>query len=717
MKLVILLSVMKNVMKKASLMLVICVLVIFSGLKSAAQIKYPVSQKTDIANNYFGVTVPDPYRWLEFDNTGESNNWTKEQNAVTGEYLNTIPFRNDVRIKLQSLSNFPHYASPAKQNGIYYFLKSDGTSQPVLYSQKDLKSEPEVFFDPGKSPATSGQVAGEIAFSKKSKYCAYSTSKPGSDWNTVYVIETATKKILSDKVDWLKLSTIAWQGDAGFYYSRFPEPKGNVRLTTQNRFHSLYFHKIGDPQEADRLVYEDQEHPFRYHFATVTEDDRFLVLYTSEGTTASQIMIRNLDKGDNAPFKMVLEGFKYEAEVFDNDKKYLFVKTNVSAPRYRIVAVNIVNPFVNNWETMIPEQKEVIDAIKPAGGSWIVTYLKDATSTLSQFTTGGYKLRDIALPAVSAATIYPGKLNDNEFFYSYSTFSQPDQIYLAGVQDGKPQLFKGATMDYPADDYETKQLFFNSEDGTKVPMFISYKKGMTPNGKTPVLMNGYGGFNQSLKPQFSEFNLFFMQQGGIYAQVNTRGGSEYGEKWHKGGMNKEKQNAFDDFIAAAEYLVDENYTTESKIAIAGSGNGGLMVAACMVQRPELFKVALPDAGILDMLRFEKFTVGYGWVGEYGSSEDREAFDNLYSYSPLHNLKPGVAYPATLITTSAYNDKVVPAHSYKFAATLQEYQKGTNPVLIRIQLAGDEAETPGLKYLNQQAERLSFAMYNLGMELR
>jgi prolyl oligopeptidase len=707
---------MQEYMKKTTLFsLAVLVLMAF---KTGTPVSYPVSQKSDISNNYFGVSVPDPYRWLEFDNTAESNTWIKNQNITTNKFLNTIPFRNDVRSKLQSLSNFALYSSPKKENGIYYFLKSDGLEkQPVLYSQKDLKSEPEVFFDPNQVSEISKEVMKDIAFSKQSKYCVFNTSKPGSDWETAHVVEVATKQLLADKVEWLKLGTVSWQGEEGFYYSRFPEPKGNGQFSNQNRYHAVYFHRIGEPQSADKLIFEDRENPYRFHFATVTEDDRFLILYSSEGTSATQIMIRQLDKGDNAPFKMVLEGFKYEAEVFDNDKKYLFVKTNVSAPRYRVVEVSLVNPYVNNWETLIPEQKDVLETITQAGGSWFASYLKDATSTLNQYTSGGYKLKEITLPAVSGVTIYPGKLNDNEFFYSYSSFLHPDVIYKYKISDGKSEIFKGTPPSATENVYETKQVFFNSEDGTRIPMFLSYKKGIELNGKNPVLMNGFGGFNQALKPQFSVLNMFFMQQGGIYAQVNTRGGAEYGEKWHKAGMYKEKQNAFDDFTGAAEYLIDENYTSAAKIAIAGSGHGGLMVAASMVQRPELFKVALPDASILDMLRYEKFTVGYNWVGEYGTSDDREEFDNLYSYSPLHNIKPGSAYPATLITTAAYDDRVVPAHSYKFAATLQENQKGNDPVLIRIDETENAAGTPGEKQLNQQADRLAFMMYQLEMPLR
>jgi prolyl oligopeptidase len=690
-----------------------------ASLQTMAQIKYPVSHKTDITNNYFGVDVPDPYRWLEFEGTEETKQWVKEQNQTTESYLSGIPFRNELRKKLNALWNYPKYELPHKENGIYYFFKNDGLqNQSVLYSQKDLKSEPEVFLDPNKFSDSGTAALGELSFSKKGKYCAYTVSQAGSDWSSGYVMEVATKKLLGDTINWLKFTTISWQGDEGFYYSRYPEPKDNGRWTNQNRNHAVYYHKVGDPQSADKLVYEDQEHPFRFHFASVTEDDRFLLLYTSEGTSAMQIMMRTLSKGDKAPFRMVLEGFKYEAEVFDNDKKYLFAKTNVSAPRYRVVAINLINPFVNNWETMIPEQKEVLETIKPCGGSWFGAYLKDASSTVSQFTTGGYKLKDISLPAVCAATVYGGKMNDDDFFYSYSSFVQPTQIFRLHVSDRKTELFKGSEINQADTAIETKQVFFNSEDGTRVPMFITHKKGLQLDGTNPVLMFGYGGFNVPLKPEFNVSNLFFIEQGGIYVQVNTRGGSEYGEKWHNSGKLKDKQNVFDDFIGAAEYLVDEKYTNSSKIAIAGRSNGGLLVGACMVQRPELFRVALPEVGVLDMLRYQKFTIGASWIGEYGSSDDRNEFDNLYSYSPLHNLKADVTYPATLITTADHDDRVVPAHSFKFAARLQECQKGSNPVLIRVETdAGHGEGKPTSKALEEASDKLSFLMYNLAMDLK
>lgn len=688
-------------------------LLVMSGFAftTGSVLKYPATNKLTVTTNYFGVNVADPYRWLEFDGTPESESWIKAENETTEAYLKNIPFRGSIHSQLQSLLNYPKYSAPRKENGTYYYFKAEGAQQPVFYSQKDLKSEPEVFIDPNK--LGTNVSLDDVAFSKKGKYCAYATSKSGSGWQTAFIMDAKTKQVLTDKVEWMKLSSIQWQGDAGFYYSRYPEPKGNGRFSNQSRYHSVYFHKVGDPQSADRLVYEDKEHPFYYHFAQVTDDDRFLVLYTSEGTSGSQIMVRDLNKGDDAPFKMILEGFKYEAKVFDNDKKNLYVITNVSAPRYRVAMVSLINPFVNNWETLIPEQKDVLESVKPAGGNWFATYLKDATSTMSQYTMGGYKLRDIQIPAFASATASAGHADDNEFFYSYSTFTQPEQLYRMKISDGKPELFKGEKLPFSPADYETKQVFFNSEDGTRVPMFLTYKKGMQLNGQNPVLMTAYGGLNQPVTPAYDATNMLFMQQGGIYAVVNTRGGSEYGEKWHKAAIGKDKQNAFDDFIAAAEYLQDEKYTNPAKTAIEGATHGGLLVAASMLQRPELFKVAMTDAALLDMLRYEKFTTAYGWEGEYGTAEDREEFDNLYSYSPVQNVKAGVKYPATFITTSDHDDVIVPAHSYKFTAALQEVQpSGANPVLIRV--SGEKASSENL--VDKETDRTAFLFYNLGMNI-
>ena len=529
-------------------------------------------------------------------------------------------------------------------------------------------------------------------------------------------MDVASKKLLTDKVEWIKLSSIQWQGDLGFYYSRYPEPKGNGRFSNQSRYHSVYFHKVGDPQSADKLIYEDKEHPYHYHFAQVTNDDRFLILYVSEGTSASQVMFRNIDKGDNAPFKTILEGFKYEAQVFDNDKKNLYVKTNISAPRYRVVAVSLSNTYVNNWETVIPEQKDLLLSIKPAGENWFGTYLKDASATISQFTMGGYKLRDIPLPAFASASTSAGKNDDNEMLYSYSTFTQPEQLYRLNISNGKSELFKGSDLPFSSADFETKQVFFNSEDGTRIPMFLTYKKGIQLNGENPVLISALGGLNQAATPAYDPLNMAFVQQGGIYALVNTRGGSEYGEKWHKAGMGKDKQNAFDDFAAAAEYLQDEKYTKPNKTAISGTGHGGLLVSATMVQRPELFRVALVNEALTDMLRYEKFTTAYGWEGEYGTSDDREEFDNLYSYSPIQNIKAGGKYPATFITTGNRNERIVPAHSYKLAATLQENQAGDNPVLLKVSDDAGNTKRQDL-LLEKESDRLAFLMYHLAMTPR
>lgn len=679
-------------------------------------IKYPVAKKIENSTNYFGVAVADPYRWLELDGTPETNTWIKQENQTTEDYLNTISFRGGIQNQLQSFINHPTYSSPLKVNGVYYFFKNEGIqTSAVFYAQKDLKSEPEVFIDPGKPGGKGNVMIDNVIFSKKGKYVAFSTKKPGSDWQTAYVMDVATKQLLPGKTEWIKLSTLQWQGDEGYYYSRYPEPAGNDHFSNQIRNHSVYFHKLGDPQSSDRLVYEDKEHPYRFHYAQVTEDDRYLMIYSTEGSTGSQLMVRDLYKGNNAPFKTILEGFNYEVKVIDSEKKILYAITNVSAPRNRIVMIDLDNPYVNNWETVIPESKDVLQAVSPAGGNWFVTFQRDASNLMSEYTMGGYKLRDIALPPYSTVITGNGRLNDTEFLYGFSNFTQPLQLYRLNILTGKSEIFKGSEPVYSPVDFETKQVFVNSEDGTRIPMFLTYKKGLQLNGQNPVLMTAFGGMKVSETPGYDVANLLFMQQGGIYAVVNTRGGLEYGDKWHKAATGIDKQNAFDDFIAAVKYLQDEKYTNPSKTAIQGSTHGGLLVAVSMVQHPELFEVAMPDAALTDMLRYHKFTTAYGWEGEYGISDDREAFDNLYSYSPIHNLKPGVKYPAIFITTSIRDDKVVPAHSYKFAAALQEFQTGINPVLLRISEDDDTKSIPrGI--VDKQTDRMAFLMYNLGMKI-
>jgi prolyl oligopeptidase len=529
-------------------------------------------------------------------------------------------------------------------------------------------------------------------------------------------METGSKKALSDNLKWLKFSSLSWIGDDGFVYSRYPEPDEKSKLSGQNQFHMVYFHKIGTPQSEDILLYRDEANPLRYHFAYVTEDQRFLILNISNGTSGVEIRALDLTKGMKSPFKTILQGFENEANVLDNDGDLLLVLTNKSAANYKVVAIPFSNPDEANWKTLIAEQPEVLEFVSTAGGYFFAGYLKDASSRVVQYTYSGKKLRDLPLPGIGSASGFSGKRSDKDLFYTYTSFTTPNSIFRLNAETGESTLFRKSEVQFDTYAFVTEQIFFTSKDGTKVPMFATYKKGLVKNGANPVLLYGYGGFNIPLTPYFSISNLFFMEQGGIYVSVNLRGGSEYGESWHKAGMLEKKQNVFDDFISAAEHLIKSGFTNPQKIAISGGSNGGLLVGACMTQRPDLFKVALPAVGVLDMLRFHKFTVGFGWIVEYGCADNPTDFPYLYKYSPLHNLKPGVSYPATLITTADHDDRVVPAHSFKFAARLQECQQGDAPVLIRVDVnAGHGAGKPTSKIIDETADVLSFVMWHLDMK--
>lgn len=696
----------------------ISLLLIFFGTInfSMAQIKYPESKKGNVTDNYHGTSVPDPYRWLEDDNSEETKAWVKAQNDVTFKYLAAIPYRPKIRARLEQMWNYPKYSAPAREGDFYYFYKNDGLqNQAVLYRQKGLDGTPEVFIDPNTLSKEGIAALGSVSFSKNSKYCAYTVSKAGSDWSEGFIMEVSGKKLLGEKIEWMKFSGLGWVGDDGFYYSRYPKPDEKSKLSGQNQFHMVYYHKLGTPQSEDILVYEDKANPLHYHFAGVTEDQQYLVINKSQGTSGVELLARKLSDGLNAPFKVVFNGFDFEANVIDSEGGDLLVQTNKGAPNYRVVAIPFYHPEETNWKVVIPEQKEVMESAGTAGGFIFASYLKDASARVVQYDVKGTKIRDIQLPGLGTVGGFGAKKKDSELFYTFTSFTQPNTVFKFNIKDGKSELFRASEVKFNPADFTTEQVFFTSKDGTKVPMFLSYKKGIKKDGSNPVLLYGYGGFNISMTPAFSISNLFFMEQGGIYASVNLRGGNEYGEAWHKGGMLEKKQNVFDDFIGAAEYLIAQKYTQPAKLAIRGGSNGGLLVGACMTQRPDLFKVALPAVGVMDMLRFQKFTVGFGWVVEYGSSDNAKDFEYLYKYSPLHNLKPGTAYPATMVTTADHDDRVVPAHSFKFAATLQEYHKGNNPVLIRVDVdAGHGAGKPTSKTIDEAADVWSFVMWNLGM---
>jgi prolyl oligopeptidase len=684
-----------------------------------AQLQYPESKKGETVENYHGTSVADPYRWLEDDNSEDTKAWVQAQNKVTFDYLATIPQRDKIKRRLEQLWNYPRYSSPSKKSDFYYYYKNDGLqNQSVLYRQKGLSGKPEEFLNPNTLNKEGIAALGGTSFSKTGKYFAYTIAVAGSDWQEGYVMETGTKKLLKDKIKWTKFGGFSWNGDDGFYYSGYDEPDEKTKLSKQNQFHKVFYHKLGTDQSKDILIYEDKEHPLRYHGAGLTEDGRFLILGISEGTSGSEIWYKDMKDPSQDKFNLLVKGFATEPDVIDNNKDRILLKTNDGTPNYKVVLVDPKNPGKENWKTIIPEKEEALQGVGTAGGYLFASYLKDASTKVYQYTYDGKLVREIKLPGIGSAGGFGGEKTDKEFFYTYSSFSSPPSIYRYNILTGQSTLFRKTEVKIKTEDFVTEQVFFTSKDGTKVPMFLTYKKGLVRNGQNPVLIYGYGGFNIPVTPGFSTSNAFFIEQGGIYVSVTLRGGSEYGEKWHKAGMLENKQNVFDDFIGAAEHLIKEKYTNNSKIAIRGGSNGGLLVGAAMTQRPDLFKVVLPAVGVMDMLRFHKFTVGWGWAVEYGNADSAKQFPYLYKYSPYHNLKPGVSYPATMVTTADHDDRVVPAHSFKFAARLQEYHTGTNPVLIRVDVnAGHGAGKPTSKQIDEATDIWSFVMYNLGMSFK
>lgn len=697
---------------------ILLVLLLSAPLFLAAQLQYPETKKTDIKDDYHGISVDDPYRWLEDDNSEETKAWVTAQNKVTQDYLASIPYRDKVKKRLEELWNYPKYGSPSKKGDYYYFSKNDGLqNQSIIYRQKGLKGKPEVFFDPNKLSADGTAALGAWSFSKKNKYIAYTVAMSGSDWQEAFVLDAASGKKLEDNLKWIKFSGLSWKADEGFYYSRYPEPDEKTKLSKQNQFHQVWYHKVGTPQSEDILVHKDEDHPFRNMGGGMTEDNRFLIINTSEGTSGGEIWVKDM-KAAEPKLTLLIPGFSTSPGVITNVGDKLLVRTNDDAPNYKVVLIDPKQPGKENWKTIIPEKEEVLQGVGIGGGYMYASYLKDASTKVYQYKYDGNLVREIKLPGIGSAGGFGGDKDAKEFFYTFSSFSYPPSIFRYDITTGKSTLFRKTEVKFDVSQFETKQVFFPSKDGTKVPMFLTYRKGLKLDGNNPVLIYGYGGFNIPSTPGFSISNAFFMEQGGIYAVVNLRGGSEYGEKWHKGGMKENKQNVFDDFIGAAEYLVKEKYTNSSKIAIRGGSNGGLLVGAAMTQRPDLFKVAIPQVGVMDMLRYHKFTIGWAWAVEYGRSDSAEHFNYLYKYSPLHNLKPGVSYPATIVTTADHDDRVVPAHSFKFAAALQAAHAGVQPTLIRIETkAGHGAGKPTSKQIEEAADIWSFTMYNLDMPFK
>lgn len=686
--------------------------------KKIMVLPYPNTHKEGVVNDYFGTQVADPYQWLENDTATEVIQWVKEQNKVTTNYLEQIPYREQIKKRLTEIWNFPKYSSPFKEGEWYYFFKNSGLeNQSILYRQKGLNGEPEVFLDPNKLSADGTASLASFTFSKDHKYCAIGIAQSGSDWNELFVMDVATKQKTTDVIKWVKFSGATWYKN-GFYYSRYDEPKKGKEFSNQNEYMKIYYHTLGLDQTKDVLVYEDKAHPLRYFNAGITEDERFMFINISEGTSGNEVLIKDLSKNEKT-FSLLFKGFENNYSIVDNKGDRILATTDKGAAKYKLIEVDPTQPAEKNWKTIIAESDDLLEGVSYWGGKLFASYLKDASTRLYKFNGDGSGKEEIQLPGIGTASAIGGKKDDTETFYTFSSFTNPGEIYKYDLTTGKSELFRKTEVNFNAADFETKQVFYTSKDGTKVPLFIMHKKGLKLDGTNPTLLYGYGGFNISLTPSFSVSRIMFLEQGGVYAIATLRGGGEYGEDWHKAGMLEKKQNVFDDFISAAEFLISEKYTSSSKLAIHGGSNGGLLVGACMTQRPELFKVAIPAVGVLDMLKYHKFTIGWGWAVEYGSSEKKEQFDYLIKYSPLHNVKEGVNYPATMIMTADHDDRVVPAHSFKFAAELQsKQQKDGNPTLIRIDSkAGHGAGKPTTKLIEDAADMWSFVLWNLNAEVK
>lgn len=690
------------------------VLALAACQKEAAKLTYPVTKKVDQVDDYFGTKVADPYRWLEDDNAEEVKAWVQAQNAVTFGYLDTIPFRPKIKERLTEIFNYPRYSSPFRAGEYYFFYKNDGLqNQSVYYIQKGLDGTPEVFLDPNQLSPDGTVRIGIVGVSTDDRYVALSRGEAGSDWTELRVMEIATKQELPDRVQWVKFSGAAWKGN-GFFYSGYDKPAPGEELKGKNEFMKIFYHTLGDPQEKDSIVYEDKEHPLRTYGAGTTEDEKYLFIILSEGTSGSEVCIRDLTKKD-AKFDLLVKGFAYDSAPFEVIDGKVLVYTNVDAPNYRVVLIDPKNPAKENWQTVIPEKPEVLSGAGTAGGYLFTNYLKDANSKIFQHMLDGSLIREIGLPALGSAGGFGGKREEKTLFYTFTSFTYPPTIYKFDPATGASEVFRTSEVKFNPADYETKQIFYASKDGTKVPMFIVHKKGLILDGKNPTFLTAYGGFNISETPGFSAANIILLENGGVYAKPNLRGGGEYGEVWHKAGMLEKKQNVFDDFIAAAEYLIKEKYTSKERLAIAGGSNGGLLVGAVMTQRPELFRVAFPAVGVMDMLRYHKFTIGWAWAVEYGSSDNAKDFPYLYAYSPLHNFKDGACYPATMVTTADHDDRVVPAHSFKFAATLQEKQACATPVVIRIETRSGHGSSNLTKAIEDLTDQWSFMFFNMGVK--
>ncbi|MFN0068011.1 MAG: prolyl oligopeptidase family serine peptidase [Limisphaerales bacterium] len=681
-----------------------------AGLAAHARLKYPETRKLDVVEDYHGVKVADPYRWLEDDNAPEVKAWVEAQNAVTSAFLEGIPERDALRRRLTTLWNYERYGIPAHRAGRYFYTRNDGLqNQSVLYVTESLEAAPRVLIDPN-TLATDGTVSlTGTALTDDARLIAYGVARSGSDWQEWRVRDVATATDLPDVIKWVKFSGVSWLKDGGgFFYSRYAEPAPGEELKGVLRNQKLYFHKLGTDQSADRLVYERPDQPEWSFNGQVTDDGKYLIISVGHGTDPkNRLFYQELTRPD-APVIELLNDFDASYNFVDNDGPVFWFHTDLDAPRGRVIAIDTRTPARTEWKELIPEAKETLQGAGTLNQMFVASYLKDAQSQFKFFTLDGKFVREVELPGIGTAGGFAGRRDERETFYLFTSFTVPGRVFRYDAGTGQSTLWRQPRLEFSPDDFETKQVFYTSKDGTRVPMFITHRKGLKLNGRNPTLLYGYGGFNISLTPAFSVTWLAWMELGGVFAQPSLRGGGEYGETWHKAGTKLQKQNVFDDFIAAAEWLIENDYTRPSKLAIAGGSNGGLLVGAAMTQRPDLFGAALPAVGVMDMLRFHKFTIGWAWTSDYGSSDNAGEFPALYAYSPYHNLKPGARYPATMVTTADHDDRVVPAHSFKFAARLHEMHRGSDPVLIRIDTkAGHGAGKPTAKLIEEAADRLAF----------
>lgn len=685
--------------------------------ENTVAVTYPETKTVDTVDTYFGEQVKDPYRWLEDDRSKETSDWVIAQNKVTGSYLDQIPYRQELKDRLTEIWNYEKVGAPFTEGDYTYFYKNDGLqNQSVIYRNKNNDTNEEVFLDPNTFSQDGTISLGGLSFSKDGKLAAYAISEGGSDWRKIIILNAETKEQIEDTLVDIKFSGISWKDNDGFYYSSYDKPKGS-ELSAKTDQHKLYYHKLGTSQKQDQLIYGGtpaEKH--RYVSGTVTEDGKYLFIYPKTSTSGTKLLMQDLSK-PNSKMVTILDNTDTDTGVIENVGSTLYLITNKNAPNQKVVTVDASNPSPENWKDLIPETENVL-SVSTGGGYIFARYMVDAVSKVLQYDYNGKLVREIELPGVGSAGGFGGKKEDKILYYSFSNYTTPSTIYTFNPENGISEVYKKPAIDFNPDNFESKQVFYTSKDGTKIPMIISYKKGLELNGKNPTILYSYGGFNISMTPGFNIANAVWMEQGGVYAVPNIRGGGEYGKKWHDAGTKLQKQNVFDDFIAAAEYLINNNYTSSDYLAIRGGSNGGLLVGATMTQRPDLMKVAIPAVGVLDMLRYHTFTSGAGWAYDYGTSEDnKEMFEYLKGYSPIHNVKEGVKYPATLVTTGDHDDRVVPAHSFKFAAELQSKQSGDNPTLIRIETdAGHGAGTPVSKTIEEYADIFGFTLYNMGYKV-